>query len=296
MNKKTWGADGPCAQNHARHLFISAFILLTACTDGGPRELPSPTLDPRAPFEELAPTQSGGKAGAAKAAGKSDFERAIAASMGQPDDPPPGTADDPDDPPGVQTQRVPLPGGLASTLPLDFDAWQFVTAKGVTIVTWRPPGQSVPDAVIYAEPLGGIMAASPSEATRLFALRADPTLATLLAVLEAEAAEDPDQRKLPTLNLGFRSSADSFSGWRWFGQNAAGTNLRLGRTRGMWQRTENIGDPDPDPSDLRASGAWMLLGSASARGDMGTHLAIVCAAAPNCAVAQELSDFLANIK
>lgn len=287
---------------HARivwYAIVGALVLLAGCDGGGPRELARPVFDPRAPFEELGAATSSDKARAGQSAGKSDFERAIAASMGQQDDPPatPGGApDDPAVPPGVQTQRVQLPGGLSSTIPLDYDTWEAVTASGVTFVVYRAPGHTVPDAMIYAEPLGGLLAVSPSKETLLFALRADPTLATLLAAMEAEAAEDPEQRVLPTLGLGYQSSADTFTGWRWIGQNAAGTSVRLGRTRGMWRRNETPADPDPDPSSLRASGAWMLVGSASARGDMGAHLAIICAAAPNCPVAQEISDFLANIK
>lgn len=303
----------------------------SACDNPGPRELAAPVFDARAPFAELSASGASAPASAnqdGQKSGASDFEKAIAESMGEggggdakKDSP---TADE-----SIQTQKVALPGGLGSSIPLDFDTWQWTSDKDLTVITHRAPGATSPDAMIYAERFGALMRSFPSKEMARFQTFADPGFAPLsdtIASAPKAAAEqvaqqvaqqasnsglDPDklrelgvdpaqltgqqannpQKAAPTLH--YRSTRDTFSGWKWFGQNAADVTLRLGRTEGRWSAPEVGGQ---DESARQTSSAWMLLGSANTGGGRGTHIAIICKQAPRCPVAAELSDFLAQIE
>lgn len=262
----------------------------TACSDQGERVLSEPVFDARAPFPELS-SGGGASSGARAVSAKkeaSEFERAIADSMA-------GGADEdtPDDAPAsaaVQTQKVTLPGGLASTIPLDFDAWQWSSEGGVTVITHRAAGATSPDAMIYAERFGELARVYPSREMTRFRVFADPAFTPLFGGLE-ENIEGALKDETPEVPLDYRSSRDSFSGWRWFGQNPADVTLRFGRTQGRWSAPESGAEGE----GAVTSSAWMLLGSANLGGGLGAHIAIICKQSPRCPVAEELSEFLAEM-
>lgn len=292
-------------------------VAASSCSDTGPRELTTPIFDARAPFLELSSAGGSSSTGASDSAkGASDFEKAIAASMAQ------GATEDPEDVPddaissaAVQIQTVTLPGGLASSIPLDFDTWQWRSENGKTIITHRAPGATSPDAMIYAERFGALVRIYPSQEMARFRRFADPSFIPLTEILNSPqqfAAEQlrapgvgPEDltRLLDTLDpqnpqgqappkpaptLHYQSSRNTFSGWTWFGQNPAEVTLRFGRTEGHWSAPESSGHG-------ASSSAWMLLGSADLGGGSGTHIAIICKRNPQCPVAEELSAFLAEM-
>ncbi|AWV89750.1 hypothetical protein [Bradymonas sediminis] len=301
-----------------------------SCTDQGPRELAQPIFDARAPFEELSASGTGatGAKRSGQSAGGSEFEKAIAESMAGGDDAEQDPADDgaaaqdAQASEAVQTQKVVLPGGLASTVPLDFDTWKWTSENGVTLITHRAPGGTSPDAVIYAERFSNLVRVYPSQEMERFRKFADPGFTSLLDLLNPEspalpqaALEQLDPAQLRELGidpaqltgsatpasnepaklvqtLNYRSSSDTFSGWKWFGKNDADVILRLGRTQGRWKAPQLRGEQEVNEGE---SSAWMLLGSANLGGNMGTHIAIICKQAPRCSVASELSEFLAKL-
>lgn len=281
-------------------------FIAVSCSDQGARELAVPIFDARAPFAELSSSGKSSSRSGAKSSGQSsgasDFEKAIAESMagggdedGDEDSSDSGDAqDDAPSSAAVQTQKVALPGGLASSIPLDFDTWQWTSENGVTVITHREAGATSPDAMIYAERFSDLVRMYPSQEMARFRVFADPAFAPLVEVLNPaqDLIEVGDESSKPAPTLDYRSSRDSFSGWTWFGQNDADVTLRFGRTQGRWSAPE-VGGEGEDSSVT--SSAWMLLGSANLGGNLGTHIAIICKRAPQCPVADELSEFLAEI-
>jgi|GEM_PF-6729229 len=303
-------------------------VAASSCSDTGPRELTTPIFDARAPFLELSSAGGSSSTGASDSAkGASDFEKAIAASMAQ------GAKEDPEDVPddaissaAVQIQTVTLPGGLASSIPLDFDTWQWRSENGKTIITHRAPGATSPDAMIYAERFGALVRIYPSQEMARFRRFADPSFIPLTEILNSPQQVDAEQLRAlgidpaqllepgglapedmkrvldalddakqngqeapkPAPTLHYESSRSTFSGWTWFGQNAADVTLRLGRTEGRWSAPDSSGEGAP-------SSAWMLLGSADRSAGLGMHMAIICKQSPQCPVAEELSAFLAEM-
>lgn len=298
-------------------LICSVCVAAMGCGERGARELAVPKFDPRAPFQELS---SGGEVGASGASASvqaaSDFEQAIAESMAQDagEDAPSAEEDAPLSD-AVQIQTVRLPGGLASSIPLDFDTWQWNMENGRTLVTYRAPGATSPDAMIYAEPFSALVRSYPSQEMARFRRFADPSFIPLFEVLNspeqfvaaqlraqgvdpavaARALDALDPSNSPTqsspkpvFTLNYQSSRNTFSGWRWFGHNPAEVMMRFGRTEGQWRAPDSGGEG-------ALSNAWMLLGSADLGAGLGTHIAIICKQSPQCPVAEELSAFLAGM-
>ncbi len=233
-------------------VLASCMLLFVAgCGHDGPRKLAFPTFDARAPFPELSGTSAGKKHGSKAAKkGKSAFEKAIADSMNEggaakrSSKSAPGT---------VKRQKVPLPGGLASSIPLNFDEWQWSTSGDVTLVSHREAGAKEPDALIYAEGFSGLMNAFPSLEVRRFEHTVDPALSppvvpqkisdTLLRGLSKRTGIVPGRLRdafgrasshTMGLGLNYSSSKDSFTGWQWVGHNDHDVAVRLGRTSGYW--------------------------------------------------------------
>jgi hypothetical protein len=277
---------------------LGLLVFGAACSEQGPRRLPFPTFDARAPFPELGSGSSGGS-GVSGAAGRkgaaSEFERAIAESMRRGD----MAAENGSNmvPESVQRQQVALPGGLISSIPLDFDEWQWASSDGVTLISHRRAGAASPDALIYARGFGGLIRNSPSLETRRFLRIVDPALAPSLlpAQISGDNSISESTSDFPSISntgaaassvpgLDYESAADSFSGWRWLGRNPGRVEMRMARTSGVWRDSEGGVEP-----------AWMLVGSAVVDAEVGAHIAIVCKTSPRCPVAAELSAFLAEL-
>ncbi len=239
---------------------LLAASLLVGCQDG-PRELPFPTFDARAPFDELgaAGGSAPGKSGDGEDQGASEFERAIADSMEQ------GEGEDSDEDgesPGdssgdsktVKRQQVPLSNSLVSSIPLDFDTWQWSSDGRVTMISYTQPGAGQPDALIYVEGFSELIRTSPSMEIRRFQQTVDPALIpkmTLPGLSGAPMRRLSEQTGLDIgrigdaltraashtmgMGLNYTSSEDTFTGWRWVGHNDHDVEMRLGRSRGTWR-------------------------------------------------------------
>ena len=319
-------------------ILAACLLLATGCSSDGPRELPFPTFDAKAPFPGLSSPKSSmaGKAGGGT--GKSKFEKAIAESMeeGEEADEAEKSAET------IKRQDVPLAGSLVSSIPLEFDEWQWSTKGRVTIITHRKPGASQPDALVYVEQFSPLIRTLPSVEVRRFQQTVDPALVSsfslpglshaLIGKLSKQTGVDVAQltdaltraaSHTMGLGLNYRSGEDTFTGWQWVGHNDHDVALRLGRTAGNW-RTRPDADAAVGPVFAQISRkvsalsgvrsrysevlsnqagrqdagwpAWMILGSAVVERDRGLHIAILCKTTPNCAVAGELSELVANIR
>lgn len=125
--------------------------------------------------------------------------------------------------------------------------------------------------------------------------------------------------------FGYRSTDGSFSGWKWIGRSDSGLSFRLARTTGIWGKQGtgslvSIGDavknldflkpvlsyfgggfPSSQSSPQQATDkgevpAWMVLGSVVLEGDIGIHIAFLCAREPDCSVTEEFVDFVENMR
>ncbi len=241
-------------------LAIAACLMLaTACSPDGPRQLPFPTLDARAPFPELTEPKSAKSGEPDEPAGASNFEKAIAESMDK------GEVSDEGeqaDSRTIKRQEVPLAGTLVSSVPLEFDEWQWSSQGNVTIITYQKAGASQPDALVYVEAFSPLIRMFPSVEIRRFQQTVDPNLVTSVSLpglsdaLMGELSEKTgvDVGRLTDvltrsashtmgLGLNYRSGEDTFTGWQWVGHNAHDVELRLGRTEGAWRSR-----PDADAS------------------------------------------------
>ncbi len=123
--------------------------------------------------------------------------------------------------------------------------------------------------------------------------------------------------------IGYRSTRGAFGGWKYVGRNANGLELRFARTTGQWgparaveagtrdalkslardipglsvaaEAIEKQGSTAP-AGTLTDRPAYQLLGSVVVQGDVGLHLAVVCARAPRCPKAEEVGQFLDSLR
>jgi glutaredoxin-related protein len=161
-------------------------------------------------------------------------------------------------PENVKTQEVPLAGSLVSSIPLEFEEWQWSSQGRVTIITHREPGASQPDAMVYVEAFSPLIGMFPSAEMRRFHQTVDPALVTSLSLpglsaglmrelsektgVDASSLSDGLTRAAShTMGLGlnYRSGKDTFTGWQWVGHNQHQVELRLGRTAGSWHARPN---------------------------------------------------------
>lgn len=262
---------------------LLAASLFVGCQDG-PRELPFPTFDARAPFDEL----GGGKSSAAGEAsegedeGASEFERAIADSMEDRGGEEGKDSDEDGESPGdssgdsktVKRQQVPLANSLVSSIPLDFDTWQWSSDGRVTMISYTQPGAGQPDALIYVEGFSELIRMSPSMEIRRFQQTVDPALIpkmTLPGLSGAPMRRLSEQTGLDIgrigdaltraashtmgMGLNYISSEDTFTGWRWVGHNDHDVEMRLGRSRGMWRASAQA-DADVSGTFSQLSGSF----------------------------------------
>jgi hypothetical protein len=203
----------------------------------------------------LSAPESSKRASADEPTGQSDYEKAIADSMDQDEDP----ADDEQTAPKTQkTQQVALAGALVSSIPLEFDEWQWSSEGRVTIITHKKPGTSQPDALIYVEAFSPLIREFPSAEIRRFQQTVDPGLVTSLSLpglsggLMRKLSEETGVDAGPLtdaltraashtmgLGLNYRSGEDTFTGWQWVGHNDHDVELRLGRSAGSWHARPN---------------------------------------------------------
>ena len=222
-----------------------------------------------------------------------------------------------------QIQTVSLPGGLTSSIPLEFDEWEWSTSGMNTTITHRGAGQTRPDAIIYAQQFGPLINVAPTREIQAFMISVDPGFTPFLEILNAldgldEIADELSGAQNQQANAAteksntvgdYRSSPGTFTGWKWLGQNEYNVEFRLGRTFGQWLDDEASSsndssanrlndDPQSDENSreqtTRAASAWMIIGSARTQSDSGTHLAILCKTAPDCPVSADIATFLAN--
>jgi hypothetical protein len=123
--------------------------------------------------------------------------------------------------------------------------------------------------------------------------------------------------------LGFHAHRDSFSGWKWVGENPGGVQLRLAKSHGVWGPpqpldAETLGLLDelagehaaardliddvaasapktPAAARRRTGDATLIYGSAEVRGGRVLHLALVCSGA-TCPVAADLRAFIESLR
>ena len=315
---------------------VALLLFATGCIPDGPRELPFPTFEARAPFPELGP--------AAKAAersgddnGESSFEKAIADSMAEPQDEDEQGAAQPQT---TKRQDVPLADTFVSSIPLEFDQWEWSTSGKVTLITYREKGSERPNAMIYVERFSGLMSTFPSMEVRRFQKTVDPALVSSLvppglsdALVDKlgektglgggklEEALGRGTSHTMGMGLNYRSAEDTFTGWRWVGHNDQEVELRFGRSAGVWSGSaqapqgmagafgklagqlpqlgglqERMKQATSGGGARRGRSAWMVLGSAVAERDVGVHIAFLCQTAPHCPVADDFADFLAELR
>lgn len=265
-------------------LFLAG-LLIAGC--GRPPSWMDPVLDTRAPFPDLA-----------------------------------GAAPEP----AADERTVPLPGALAAALP--GEGWRAYAGSGLTVLS-HVGSDGSPDALIWAEAFSSLADQNPSQEMRRFLVTVDPALVRRnesWPTLSPEPGLDPEavaaaMTRTGGRGIGFASSAEGFSGWRWVGNNAQGIYLRLASSKGVWgepgllparlrdpveklvQRVprlewlrsglpaqEDAGNPERSPVP-----AALVFGSASG-GDGSVHLALLCRRAPSCAPAADLARFLATLQ
>jgi hypothetical protein len=243
-----------------KYKFAIFVLLVSACSPDGPRQLPFPSYDAKAPFPSLGESKSGKTSSSDGPAAESDYEKAIADSLAKSDQGGEQTDDqDGQDeqngqaPETVKTQDIPLAGSLVSSIPLEFDEWQWASEGRVTMITYRKAGASQPDALVYVEAFSPLIRTFPSAEMRRFHQTVDPALVPSLSlpgltgglmdklsqetgVDVARLADGLTRAASHTMGLGlnYRSGKDTFTGWRWVGHNDHDVELRLGRSAGSW--------------------------------------------------------------
>ncbi|MGM0558658.1 MAG: hypothetical protein ACQEVA_19890 [Myxococcota bacterium] len=308
---------------------ILACLLVSCSLSEGPRELPEPQFDARLPFPELEADESTSEAGGAA----SSYEERIARASG---------GDGEDQPEAVSQQLVPLAGRFVAEMPSNFDEWQWSGDARTTLISYREGGATRPSALIYAEEFSTLMRTSPSFEMNRFHRTVDPNLAQALippalTSIAADVAATKTDMPVDTLvstvmrsishtlgaGLNYRSTDDSFSGWKWVGTSEHDVDFRLGLTEGQWatraehdpsvQRTlddaaarsgqfQSVADAyrqiqnRSSGDERRTRPAWMLVGSAATTAESGVHIAIICESQPACPVAEELSGLLSSLR
>lgn len=125
--------------------------------------------------------------------------------------------------------------------------------------------------------------------------------------------------------LGYRSTERTFSGWKWVGRTDTGLSFRLARTTGIWGQQSSgslpsIGEavknldflkpvlsffgselpvPESGEEQVTTRGevpAWMVLGNVVLEGDIGVHIAFLCAREPECPVTDDFVEFVENLR
>jgi len=259
-------------------LLVGAAFLLRS---DGPRTLPFPTVDPRAPFPELAPAGEDGAegtpAGDASTGRLSRFEQTLQRAA-QPSPAPSAPTSPPEEPTGTATGRtVPLGGILVAVIPEDQNTWRWAVDDDTTLILHAPSGGR-PDALILAEPFGPRMADRPSVELHRFHVAADPLgpggsplLGTFFEQMSRQAAaEGQAERRAHLLararaeqilatrtlgrGLGFLPSEDGTTGTRWVGRTEHGIVLRLARSDGTWA------GQTPLPAEVATAARQMLAG------------------------------------
>src|SRR5690554_5382675 len=129
---------------------LAVTFLLFGCEQQTARELPFPTIDPRAAFPELGIQSDNNKTGSTE---KSAFERSISQAL---------DGDSPAEQPAtVMLHAVSLGGGLVADIPVKFDEWRWGSDGKITLITHGITGQA-PDVLIFIEPFSDLIASSPS--------------------------------------------------------------------------------------------------------------------------------------
>ena len=326
---------------------IAAFALVVGIAgcdaDGEPRELPVPQFDAYAVFSAADSDADGGD----RDDGDSNFEDRIGRAMDG------GDVDD-DQPEPRSVRTIPLGASLVADIPSEQDVWKWSRRGGLTLVSMTPRGE-LPQFVMVTADYGGIGGGGYSRRMRRFAAEVDPSfdagidLSQLVQDVDIEAEDVTDgDRELDVaelleslmgsapitggLGLGYQSRDDSFSGWRWYGQNASDVAIRLGRTDGRWgsqpaapagldasaiesavgesintdgalDELRNISDGDGGidggravPARSGARPAEMYLGSIELGVDRGVHVAILCTSVPRCPVATDVAHMLDGVR
>jgi len=287
-------------------------LLLAACErkPSGPRELAFPTFAARAAFPELTRVEDEAPAGTpgTDRAPASAFEEALRAGSTEPST---GQTEAPRRNPG---QTIPLGANLAAALPGGPSSWRWSTEGHATLAV-HGTGPGRPDALIYTESFLEEVGEHPSHELRRFQLTVNPEgrgtgiFGQILGTREALLRETATRGR----GLGFRPGArERSTALRWIGHNDHGVILRFARHGGSWQgqrplpkgvrpevggsRGDSLNGQPPAKSLDRVS-AYLLIGSAlEPDGVLGTHLAILCARAPRCPVAEDLAALLDSVR
>jgi len=287
-------------------------LLLAACgrEPSESRQLPFPSFESRAPFPELARLEGEEPAGTPSTdrAPTSAFERALRADQTEPST---NRAESLQSPPG---RTIPLGANLVGELSGGSSAWQWSTEGGATLVV-HVAGAGRPDALIYTESFLETVGEHPSHELNRFQLTVNPegsrvgilggAFGTRAALLRTTATRGR--------GLGFRPGKEERpTGLRWVGHNEHGVILRLARHGGSWQGQRPLpmrvqsepghsreDDPNSPPTakPLDRVSAYLLIGSAlEPDGVLGTHLAVLCARAPHCTIAEDLAALLDSVR
>jgi hypothetical protein len=313
-------------------LLLVSVVLWTGCSDGPPRTLPFPVLDPVAPFPELADRPAKAPAQEPR---KASFTERLAG---------PSTSEGKRQEKSVRT--VLLGNQLAGEIPVDPSwSWQNVE-EGATLVDCRLE-EDRPAALVYAEAFPARMRIAPSEEIQRFQLTVNPegvegrltpsAVAGVLAgglvsqVAERTGAGGPEAARILQLlatrtagmGIGFHPATDSFTGWRWVGKNQQDVTVRLARFRGSWQPSpplpaeigkrlaalgkipelaaavERLGQRNPSSMEQGSGGAsaYLLVGSATDDSEQaGVHLALLWQHSPDHRCVKGLSQLLASLR
>lgn len=305
-------------------------VVVSCSPPEGPRELPSATFDPRLPFPELDRSDSD----SSEDNTESGYEDRIARATGE---------SEPEEDATTSRQLVPLANNFVAEIPSNFDQWQWSGDARTTLISYREPGSTEPSAMIYIESFSSLIRTSPSFEMNRFHRTVDPNLAqdlippTLRSIGADFAAKKTDlpidqlveafmRASSHTMGSGlnYRSTEDSFSGWKWVGKSERDVEFRLARTDGGWfDRTQfeptvqraltraageseafrGVSDAYADirrredvSEQNQARAAWMILGTASTSPASGVHVALVCRSQPACPVAEELAHMLSTLR
>jgi hypothetical protein len=312
-------------------LLAAATLALAACDiPNGPRQLPFPSFDARAPFPELV----AGRVATKPKAGTSALQKALAAAQG----PDPQTVSTPQ-----SWQPVLLAGGFIAEIPkTDYDDWRWASDGAATLVIHAAPGNP-PDALVYSEPFSELAYGLPSLELIRFQLTVDPAVTCLPELVErwsdafgSSSGDRPGNAPVAQamwmlatrtlgVGLGYRSAPKSFSGWRWVGKNGQGVEVRAARTLGRWGAPDDLDtnvlntldalasrDPGLTPLSERMAGelgrasvrrqdlltreSYMVMASLSQGAARRVHVALLCAKNPQCLVASELRAMLDSVR
>ena len=311
-----------------RLMLLSLFVL-TACVPEGPRELKSPSFNADSPFPEL---------GIQLPPVPVEMELELDLKLD-------GESS------SATKQLVPLAGQFLADVPKEYSRWRWGAADDVVLITHAEAGEAV-DALLYAEAIRDDFLVGNSSETRRFIATVDPGLndglwAASLIFTEISGAisklSPPSFADLETLGraglktlgrgLGYTSTDNSFSGWRWVGKDdATGLTFRVARSQGKWVTGGGMKEEASKqvaemvrakaeaalPDGLRAAeqldalerlvanedektkeqtrSAYQVIGSIRAPAGNGVHFAIVCALEPDCATAEDFAEILASVR